>query len=976
MTMSIKLTRLVLLLAALAFAALCLPLSASANGSKLVYEVTYTTESLYTPTDWYNSSYFDNPDYKENRFVQYWVETPIAPGGPRDTGFYMVYNNEGLIIFFQSNENETDANGDFLNSSIELFIKYGREYLPYHQMIIHTNGGDAEYYEWQTEYRHNRPLLGHVTYVNEQLPTGWGTTLFIPWEAAYEYVPLNGEDWEFAMIRWSPSHSPTWGGHVHQVGRFNVLDFQAPTAAQRTAIQKSIILKAWQKFNETVAELNATWLNGDADDEYFYYQYVQPLIAQGLANGSQIPDLDTLTAAEIDALYAHVGGWFELDYDVQDARKEYLTDKFLGGQPAPPAVPAPPSGLAAVGKPGGVTLTWSASPSAGVVGYDVYMDNVKLNQEPIAALSYDVNGLSYGTTYEFEVAAVNGSGAASTRISTTGTPSHYLIELDRWGIKNDGTDSANTVSGLNQAIQWAHGEGIDALYLPAGTYLIPPTGKVQLLDGLLFEMDPDAVLQVEANGSPAYEVLYVGPDADDVTIKGGKIVGDRYTHDYAQAPGLHDAGYGIVIHGASNTVVESVYVQHFTGDAIVVRGQAEQTTIRHSELADNRRTGISVNGAVDVVIESNTIHGMDEVHAKAGINVVGTSQNVTIRGNLFFDNDAYDVYLSSGSGAVIENNEFGSAGAVGLAKSASFTGNVTVSGNTFLQTEFKVNGGAQLLDNTMVGGKMRLEGSGVIVDGLEAENTAIMLINQVTDGILFSNVDLTITRSDLDVGLQIWGEAGTHFTNVTISGWPALRSLSGGTTGYHYFDNLQVIGYNPVQGINLPNGEYVNSVFEIGPDGNSFKGGVQLSGGGTYVFDHATFIGNTEGGGGVSGQSDVLDVTITHSTFVVNGEGSAVHIRAAQRVLLQDNDISATGISGSVPLVYIGYYWDRNQPSRVFDVTIDGNAIVTDTPGAIGISTEYAGVDAEPYTVTDNTLTNAILKLKANDVSSGNVLLP
>jgi len=57
-------------------------------------------------------------------------------------------------------------------------------------------------------------------------------------------------------------------------------------------------------------------------------------------------------------------------------------------------------------------------------------------------------------------------------------------------------------------------------------------------------------------------------------------------------------------------------------------------------------------------------------------------------------------------------------------------------------------------------------------------------------------------------------------------------------------------------------------------------------------------------------------------------------------------------------------------------VTIDGNAIVTDTPGAIGISTEYAGVDAEPYTVTDNTLTNAILKLKANDVSSGNVLLP
>jgi hypothetical protein len=330
--------RYAIVLLALALLGLGLPTAfADGGGGKLVYSVRYASEDSSTPTAWYNSSYFDNPVYKENRFVQYWVETPIAPGGPRDTGFYMTYNEEGLTMFFQMNEPERDADGILRPSSLELFLQTGPSPLPYHQMIIHTDGTPTEYYEWQTENRHNRPLKDYVTIITEEIPTGWGTTVFIPWEAYYEHVPLNGEDWAFAMIRWSPSDSPTWGGRVHQVGRFNVLDFEAPTAEQRTAIQKHVIRAAWDRFNATADRLRDAWLNGRADDERFFNRVVQPMIDERAAYGADIARLDQLGAEEIDALYAHIASWFELRYDAEEARMADVKAR-LFRENAPPTV--------------------------------------------------------------------------------------------------------------------------------------------------------------------------------------------------------------------------------------------------------------------------------------------------------------------------------------------------------------------------------------------------------------------------------------------------------------------------------------------------------------------------------------------------------------------------------------------------------------------------------------------------------------
>lgn len=448
--MSKKAKRTALLLLMLVLALSPLP-QAFASGGKLVYEVTYTDDDLSTPLDWYNSAYFDDPDYKENRFVQYWWETPITPGGPRDTGFYAVYRDDGIYIFFQSNEQERDSANVLKNSSIELFVKYGLGDIPYHQMIIHTDGRDIEYYEWQTEYRDNLPLKGNVTVINEELPTGWGTLLIIPWSTAYKYVPLSGEDWEFSMIRWSPSHSPTWGGKVHQVGRFNIFDFEAPTATQRTSIQKEVITQAWDAFEDAVTRLQGIWLNGDTDDANFYNTKVLPLITAGQANGAQIPNLGTLNPSQVDDLYQHIDSWFELERDVEAQRASYIRDFFFSTGtvvvPDPAEAPGKPALSDNNGHDNGLldgdysitmNLWWGNNGDL----YKLYENGALIDTQSLTAQSPQaqsavtaISGRPNGT-YRYYAELINSSGTtASEELTVTVThaaPAAPVLSSNNW----------------------------------------------------------------------------------------------------------------------------------------------------------------------------------------------------------------------------------------------------------------------------------------------------------------------------------------------------------------------------------------------------------------------------------------------------------------------------------------------------------------------------------------------------------------
>ncbi|MDR6878649.1 right-handed parallel beta-helix repeat-containing protein [Bacillus sp. 3255] len=111
----------------------------------------------------------------------------------------------------------------------------------------------------------------------------------------------------------------------------------------------------------------------------------------------------------------------------------------------------------------------------------------------------------------------------------------YLIELNKWLIKNDGTDSANTTKGINDALNWANSQGINHCILPSGTYGLKINSTsfscIVIPSEMHFEMANGCILQLESNSSPWYKIF----DLTGVTnakISGGTIIGDKKSHIY------------------------------------------------------------------------------------------------------------------------------------------------------------------------------------------------------------------------------------------------------------------------------------------------------------------------------------------------------------------------------------------------------------------------------------------------------------
>lgn len=670
-----------------------------------------------------------------------------------------------------------------------------------------------------------------------------------------------------------------------------------------------------------------------------------------------------------------------------------------------------------------------------------------------------------------------------------------MIELSKWQIYNDGTHPAETTKGINAALSTLHKSGVQAVTLPSGTYLIDKDSRINMVSDMTFVLPDDAVLQKEANGKERYETMYLGYGVDNVTLKGGTYSGDKNQHvfskkDSPHSAGTHENGYGILMEGASNVVVDGVKTVNFTGDGMTIGGvgtlikdlyekgfvsgalgakgqavnnknkmrtqtpipltapilQTEKTieisnvkklpytfevyfyqsggkfikkisakardqiaippeaaychlvlnqasskggylevwnrvvsrniTVRNSESAFNRRQGITVGGADNVLITGNLLHDIKGTAPQSGIDVEGgygengnLNTNITIRNNQFYNNAAYDAILYDGRNAWVDGNHFASRGAIGLAVSEPFRG-AWISGNQFDGTRIYAYRDATLQNNSMNDSVTFFEGPNIVIDGMKITNGTLALSAKQAFGIKVSNVDIAITQK-VDAGLSVNNQP-VRLSNVTITGEPSLRSVSGNAAPGSVFDQLKVIGYNAAYGLSLPPGIYKNSRFEAAENGKFGTLSAVLAG--EYVFDGCTFRGNADGAGTLYAENKQLKLAVKNSTFELPGSMQAVSIQAAQSVLVENNTVNAEHLtSKGTELIKIGDYWKRNEPYDVLGAAIRKNKITSNLQ-AVGISTEYAGVNAPPYQIEGNILVNARLSLKANDRVNNNIL--
>jgi hypothetical protein len=166
--------------------------------------------------------------------------------------------------------------------------------------------------------------------------------------------------------------------------------------------------------------------------------------------------------------------------------------------------------------------------------------------------------------------------------------SSYVLELNRWGISNNGTNPLQTTNGINNALVWAHQSGYTNVKLPAGTYLIGKGSKqndVSVNACILPQSDTvidlyGCTINKEPNGWEGYRTIDI-LNKRNVTILGGNIVGDYLTHDYT-SPGIHEGAVGILINGSDNVTLKGMDISGFPGYSTCFTGNGGQVAVTGS----------------------------------------------------------------------------------------------------------------------------------------------------------------------------------------------------------------------------------------------------------------------------------------------------------------------------------------------------------------------------------------------------------
>lgn len=202
------------------------------------------------------------------------------------------------------------------------------------------------------------------------------------------------------------------------------------------------------------------------------------------------------------------------------------------------------------------------------------------------------------STEESDGGVVLGSGTGRFIRPTDGT-----LNVHWFGAKGDG-ETDDTL-----AIQAAVNAG--SIYIPSGVYRIFATHGsrdnnygIDVPSNRSVYMADDAELHTIENTEQGSSIIRVADGVENVHIKGGLLVGDKYTHIAG-----HEWGHGITIREAKNVTIESVRIKDCAGDGIIMRSarinrENNNIVIKDCIIWDCRRHEITSVSVVGLRVEN------------------------------------------------------------------------------------------------------------------------------------------------------------------------------------------------------------------------------------------------------------------------------------------------------------------------------------------------------------------------------------
>jgi fibronectin type 3 domain-containing protein len=329
---------------------------------------------------------------------------------------------------------------------------------------------------------------------------------------------------------------------------------------------------------------------------------------------------------------------------------------------APLAAIAAPDGLAAsTTTQTSVSLSWTASSTSSVTGYDVLRDGSAAGSTTSTA--YTVAGLACGTSYTFAVDAHDSAGNTSTPSSVTAataacppSPSPTPAPSGSLYVSLAGADT----NACTQAAPCASF---------ARAYQVASPGTVVVVSGGAY---PSQQIPIDASKTSSTDVVFQPASGATVSIPWLDIYGN---HVVFQGTGLGTGfnvqswmtrpGAGDVTLANVNTGIFSISGSH---DVTITGGQVGPWT--SGSLGEDPQISRSADGTAPTNITIDGVYFHDVQRGSPTDHTeclqFGAGQNVVIRNNRFVRCSDHDIFIRSWGGAgtkligfVLENNFFG-----------------------------------------------------------------------------------------------------------------------------------------------------------------------------------------------------------------------------------------------------------------------------------------------------------------------------
>jgi len=354
----------------------------------------------------------------------------------------------------------------------------------------------------------------------------------------------------------------------------------------------------------------------------------------------------------------------------------------------------------------------------------------------------------------------------------------------------DPSNIGSTVK-IQAAIDWMNAIGggtvlIDDVYwikahdetVTGGNGELRNNGGLVMKDNVTIEMVGVGELKAITNGEKGYNVIRCN-EVSNVTIRGGKITGDLYSHTGSTG----EFGYGIVMWGGTNILIENILITDTWGDGVIIHESnilyPENITLRNVMVNGCRRQGLSITGGRKILVDGGWFNNagvykgtlpMNGIDIEPWNNILDCSdiviRNVLVKGNKGM---GISVYMLGTKDVRISDCIFDGNQSHQYINNASGP-NITLENSTFRNTVVPfecvhlAGGDGKFIRGNTFDGKLRVSVSA----GTTVEN----MTNVVIDGNRFvSNQATTVVHLlEINEGARRIQVTNNYFENLGLRG--------------------------------------------------------------------------------------------------------------------------------------------------------------------------------------------------------------